>query len=78
MITIAPVMVRTGFDARCMRVASARPRVFWPTSDDNTVNTSVSHTALMNSASLKAVRKFAKPTNDEWAWPVSWRLVKAM
>lgn len=77
-MTIAPVRVRTGFEARCMSAASARPRVFWPSSADTTVKTSVSHTALRNASSPNAVRKLSKPTNDSWAWPVSWRSVKAM
>ena len=42
----APTSVRTGFDARCIRAASARPSVFWPTSAETTVKTSVSQTAL--------------------------------
>lgn len=77
-ITIPPTTVRTGFDARCISEASARPSVFWPTSDDRTVNTSVSQTAFRNASSLNAVRKFSRPTKDECAWPVSWRSVKAM
>lgn len=77
-MTTAPTRVRTGFDARCISAARARPRVFWPISDDSTVNTSVSHTALMKASSLNALRKLSKPTNDACAWPVNWRSVKAM
>ncbi len=77
-ITIPPTSVRTGFDARCISDASASPSVFWPTRDDNTVNTSVSHTAFRNASSLNAVRKFSNPTKDDSAWPVNWRSVKAM
>lgn len=67
MMTMPPVSVRTGFEARCMSAARARPSVFCPISDDTTVNTSVSHTALRNSSSWKAVRKFSKPTKDDSA-----------
>ncbi len=77
-MTTPPVSVRTGFDARCIRAARARPSVFWPSRDDTTVKTRVSHTALRNSSSAKALRKFARPTKEEWAWPVSWRSVKAI
>ncbi len=73
-----PVSVRTGFDARCISEASASPSVFCPISEDSTVNTRVSHTALRNASSRKARVKLSKPTKDSWDCPVSWRSVKAM
>lgn len=78
MMTMPPVSVRTGFEARRISEARARPSVFCPSSEDRTVNTSVSHTALRNSSSRKAVRKFSKPTKDACAWPVNCRSVKAI